>query len=42
LKEFESLGSSAKTIAEAKNCPKIKEAITAGLKRTNERAISRA
>ena len=42
MREFEALGSSAKTIAEAKNCPKIKEAIAAGLKRTNERAISRA
>lgn len=36
------IGSSAKTVAEAKACPKLKEYIEAGVKRANKRATSRA
>jgi long-chain-fatty-acid--CoA ligase ACSBG len=36
------IGSSATTVAEAKKCPKVKEYLDKGLKRTNLRATSRA
>lgn len=42
LKEFENIGSSAKTIDEAKKCSKIKAAIENGLKKANDAAISKA
>lgn len=36
------IGSAAKTVAEAKECPKIKEYLEKGVKRANSRATSRA
>lgn len=36
------IGSSAKTVAEAKECPKVKEYLEKGVKRANARATSRA
>ncbi|EAR97244.2 acyl-CoA synthetase (AMP-forming)/AMP-acid ligase II (macronuclear) [Tetrahymena thermophila SB210] len=42
LREFEALGSTAKTVAEAKKDPKILQAIEQAIKKTNSKAISRA
>ena len=42
LPEYQKMGSKAKTVIEAKSCPLVSKYIEEGIKKANEKAISRA